>query len=78
LYIACDLELGQEESLVSHLDSLGYNMYWHQPELFNADNFAGNDLNVFGRITSRNLLCVDSRVSQELIGFTPVQNTRAA
>jgi hypothetical protein len=64
--------------LLSCLDSLGYNMYWHQPELFNADNFAGNDQNVFGRATSRHLLCVDNRVSQELIGFTPVQTARAA
>jgi len=79
LYIACDLPPQQQaESLVRCLDSLGYNMYWHEPELFNADNFAGNDQNEFGRATSRNLLCVDNRISQELIGFTPVQISRAA
>ena len=78
LYINCEAGAPSEDALVRRIDSLGYNMYWHQPELFNPENFAGNSQNEFGHATSRHLLCVDAAITQELIGFTPVQAQRAA
>ncbi len=77
-YIACELESQREESLKKTLDGMGYNMYWHEPELFNPDNFAGNDQNIFGSTTTRSLLCIDRRISQEMVGFTPARVARAA
>jgi FkbM family methyltransferase len=49
--------------LVRLIASFGYRLYPHEPPLFNPDNFARNDANVFERIVSRNLLCIPADVA---------------
>jgi hypothetical protein len=48
-------------------------MYWHQPPLFNPQNFRGQQQNVFGNIVSRNMLCFHRDTPHELTGFAAVQ-----
>lgn len=78
LYIEGGCTAIQEQAILRRLDAAGYNMHWHEPELFNPQNFAGNHENIFGRTASRNLLCIDSRISRELVGFRSARVSRAA
>ena len=77
LYLECD-RVEKESSLISCLDGMGYQMFWHLPPLFNPKNFNGNTENVFGDIVSRNMLCFDKAREHDLTGFEPVQVPRAA
>lgn len=57
LYLENDrLELS--EALVSHVLALGYDACWHIVPLFRPDNLAGAAENVFGKISSFNMICV--------------------
>jgi FkbM family methyltransferase len=53
--------------LERYIESLGYEMYWHLPALFNPNNYDRNPENIFDNLISGNLLCVhpasDTRVS---------------
>jgi len=44
--------------LVALLLSWDYRLYWHTPPLFSPTNFAGDAENIFGNISSHNVLCV--------------------
>jgi len=65
----------QEKSgdLIRHLDSLGYELYWHRPFLFNPDNFFHNPENIFGGIASHNMLCLPREAGYCLDGFPKVE-----
>lgn len=77
LYVECD-RIEAEKSLIALIDLLGYNMFWHLPPLFNPNNFAGREENVFGETISRNILCMEKAVDHQLTGFTPVDVPQAA
>ena len=44
--------------LIQMIHELGYRLWWHQPPLFNKDNYAGNKNNIFGDIVSLNMICL--------------------
>jgi FkbM family methyltransferase len=46
------------DALVKYIDSLGYDCFWHCPPLYNPDNYFHHAENVFGRIVSKNMLCL--------------------
>ena len=48
----------QSASLRERIRSLGYQIHPHTPPLFNPENFARNQENVFPGIVSANLLCL--------------------
>jgi|SRR5579871_761591 len=48
----------QSESLRARVCALGYKLHPHTPALFNPDNFAKHEENIFPGIVSTNLLCV--------------------
>jgi FkbM family methyltransferase len=56
--------------LTRFISSLGYDMFTHDPPLFNPNNFLNNPENVFGKVVTRNLLCVPSS-SSHLVGGLP-------
>jgi FkbM family methyltransferase len=72
LYVEND-RADRSDELIRLLDSLEYNLYWHMPPLFNPHNFAGNGVNVFGQIISKNMIAVHRTVPQKLDGFEPVR-----
>jgi FkbM family methyltransferase len=72
LYVENDRDERAAE-LIRFIDGLGYAMYWHQPLLYNRDNFLGNQTNVFGRIASRNMFCVPHGAAVCVQGFEPVE-----
>jgi FkbM family methyltransferase len=44
--------------LIRTIAAMGYNLYWHMPQLFQPNNYAGNPENVFGNIASFNMFCL--------------------
>jgi len=48
----------KSEALIKCIKDLGYNIYTHNPRLFNPDNHAKNPENIFGNIVSKNILCI--------------------
>jgi FkbM family methyltransferase len=72
LYVENDRE-AKSADLIRAIDALGYRMFWHMPVLFNPNNFAGNQVNVFGNIISPNMLCIPKGIANyKLDGFEPV------
>jgi len=66
LYIENDRQ-EKSESLIKYIKSLGYELYWHLPKLYNQNNFNKNNENIFGNIVSVNMLCIhkDLNISVE-------------
>ena len=60
LYVENDRK-EKSDSLIRFIDGLGYTMYSHAPPLFSPRNFAGNPVNVHGRIVSLNMLCLPKK-----------------
>jgi FkbM family methyltransferase len=71
LYVENDRQ-EQSDALIRFIDSLGYNMYWHRPALFNPDNYLKHSENVFGNIVSINMLCAPQGKGPPIMGFQPV------
>lgn len=63
LYVEND-RAEKSAALMQQIDALGYEMYWHKPPLYNPDNFYGDHENVYGKIVSVNMICVnrDNRI----------------
>ncbi len=53
------LEANKDDApgIIEHVLSLDYEAWWHLPLLFNPDNHLGVNENLFGNITSKNILC---------------------
>jgi FkbM family methyltransferase len=68
LYVEND-RADRAAELTQFISSLGYDMFRHDPPLFNPDNFFGNSENAFGKIVTRNLLCVPRPVSHLVTGL---------
>ena len=64
LYVENDRP-AKSEALVAYLRSLGYDLYWHTPRLYNPDNYSGNRENVFGGTLSINLFAIPSEGTPE-------------
>lgn len=64
----------QEKSaaLIAHLKSLDYDLFWHTPRMFSADNFRGDAQNIFGETVSLNMLCFPSEHKRTADGLIPV------
>ncbi len=60
-------------ALIEYIMSLGYDLYWHLPPLFNPDNYFGNSSNEFGRIVSANMLCIHSSVKSSIAGLRRIE-----
>jgi FkbM family methyltransferase len=73
LYVENDRP-AKSESLVASLRTLGYDLYWHTPPLYNPANYFGNRENVFGGTISINIFGVPSEAVANLDGFTRVES----
>ena len=73
LYVENDRP-ARSEALVASLRSLGYDLYWHTPRLYNPDNYLKNPENVFGRTISINLFGIPSGSGAHMDGFVRVES----
>jgi FkbM family methyltransferase len=67
LYVENDRR-DRSDELIRYIDSLGYNLYWHMPVLYNPDNYERNPTDIFGGIVTRNMLCFPTEMSVEIPG----------
>ena len=56
--------------LLRLLEGLGYKCFWHQPMLFEAGNFRGNQTNLYEGIASCNILCIPNELDFTVPGLT--------
>ncbi len=63
----------KSDALIQLISSYGYDLYWHLPCLFNPSNYAGNADNVFGKVISRNMLCMPKGSSVDIRNMQPVE-----
>ena len=61
LYVEND-RLDKSKALIELIRSLDYRIFWHNPPLYNKDNYAGVEENIFNTIVSVNILCFHSSV----------------
>ena len=62
----------QKDALIETIDEFGYDMYWHKPYLYNAENYFGNSENIFGTIVSDNMLCIPRERAMHVEGMPRV------
>ncbi|MBW8884615.1 MAG: FkbM family methyltransferase, partial [Planctomycetia bacterium] len=60
--------------LIEHLQSLGYQLFWHTPMLFSADNFYQNSTNEFGNAVAVYILGIHSSVATDISGLKKIDN----
>ncbi|MCT4553432.1 MAG: FkbM family methyltransferase [Pelagimonas sp.] len=76
LYVEND-RLALSERLIKLIQSFGYRLWWHCPPLFNPDNFAGRDDNLWPGVLSVNMLCVHGSVPFEIDGAQEITDPAA-
>jgi FkbM family methyltransferase len=72
LYVEND-KPDKSQSLTRHIDSLGYQMYWHRPRYFNPLNYFGNQQNVFAAGYSANMVCLPKELRFKTDGLEAVE-----
>ena len=58
--------------LIRLLKELDYDMWWHLPLMYNKDNFRGDSENIFGQISSKNMLCAPAERKMTVNGSRKV------
>ncbi|GAB6053231.1 hypothetical protein JCM17960_20510 [Magnetospira thiophila] len=67
LYVENDRK-EKSDALIRLIHGMGYRLFWHNPPLFNPDNFDGNPDNPFTNIVSKNLFCVPKEAPGHITG----------
>lgn len=62
------------EALIQTIIDMDYDLWWHLPYMFRRDNRAGNDFNIFGRIRSKNMLCIPRERDIKVDGLPKVES----
>lgn len=73
LYVEND-KRDKSKYLIRLIKSLGYNLYWHAPILYNEDNFFGNKENIYPNVVSFNMFCLPDHIKSSLKGFKPIDD----
>jgi FkbM family methyltransferase len=76
LYVENDRAEGSS-ALIEYIMSLGYNLYWHLPPLYNPGNYFNNPTNEFDRIVSSNMLCIHSSVKSSISGLQRIESSQS-
>jgi len=71
LYVEND-RLDKSKALIELIQSLDYRLYWHKPPLFNPNNLAGDEENIYPNIVSVNMLCFHKSINVNLEGFPEI------
>ena len=74
LYVEND-RVDKSKELIELIRSFDYRMYWHLPPLFNPDNFAGDNEDLYPGIVSCNMLCIHKSVTANMDGFKEVTDS---
>ena len=58
----------QSRELIEHLWSMNYRLWWHTPQLFNRDNYAGRGENIYGNVASFNMVGLPKELDAKVQG----------
>ena len=75
LYVEND-KLDRSKALIESIWDLGYRQYWHLPPLFNPDNHAGYQEDVFPEMLSMNMYCIPSETKARTFGFPEIRDSK--
>lgn len=70
MYIEND-RVEKSVELIKTIKEFGYVIYEHNPYLFNKRTF-GCDVNIFGNIVSKNLLCIHNSIDMKVNGLKEI------
>lgn len=73
LYVENDRQEKSSE-LIKYIQSLGYELYWHLPKLYNSNNFFRNNNNIFANIISINMLCIHKDLNINVEKMQKIEN----
>jgi FkbM family methyltransferase len=73
LYVEND-RIDKSEELIRLIAGFGYRMFWHEPPMFNPNNFFSNSENIYPEIVSVNMLCHHRDSEMSLTGFKEVDD----
>lgn len=73
IYVEND-RIEKSQGLIEWLWAAGYKLWFHMPGLFNPQNFAGNEQNLYGNIVSINMLAVPLNTQVD-IGQPPLTDS---
>ena len=71
LYVENDRR-SKSADLIHQIRSLGYELYWHCPPLYSANNFYGNATNLWPGIVSIDMLALPKNRAGDISGLRPV------
>jgi hypothetical protein len=74
IYIEND-RIEKSKELIEYLWSLGYELYWHLPRLFNPNNFFNNKENKIGNFVSVNMLCIEKTTQTTVNNFVKITDS---
>lgn len=66
--------LDESPALISHIQGLGYRLWWHTPMLFDADNFFGEKENLWPTTAAFNMLCLPRERASDVSGLHEVRD----
>lgn len=73
LYVEND-RVEKSESLMNLIDSMGYEMFWHTPPLFNPSNFYAEPENIYPNLASFNMLCAHKDRNVAINGLIEIKD----
>ncbi|MGF1579097.1 MAG: FkbM family methyltransferase [Gemmataceae bacterium] len=65
----------KSKELIELLWSMEYKLFWHLPLLYNRNNYAGDEEDIYHNIVSMNLLCIHNSLKMNLQGFHEVADS---
>ncbi len=71
MYIEND-RVDKSQELITLIKNKGYDIYEHNPMLFNPNNFLKNSQNIFNNIVSKNILCVHKSFDIKIENFKAI------
>lgn len=74
LYVEND-RLEKSQALIELIQALDYRLFWHIAPLYNPQNYAGNPVNIFGKVGSYNMLCFHKSLEINCSGFIEIQDS---
>lgn len=76
IYLEND-RIDQSQSLIEHIQTLGYRLWWHIPPLYNANNYFSNSDNKYPNIVAVNMLAIPNEVhASQVQGALPATDSR--
>ena len=76
MYIEND-RVEKSPQLISFLWELGYDLYWSISTYYNEDNFFKNSNNIYGGISSFNMLCIQNEKIKNIDGLIKITDKDA-